>query len=199
MRRPTGLEDAEQNFPDGPTYRCGRRPETGPAMSLQKADWPGSMPGTSCRKQLGQHVPDDGSGDPLARPANAHMICSCQDRHRRTSIFSSASFASCLTFCKDPEAYRAFFGYAEELISVHIQQSGRLGIIRRFENLDSVDPKRARIKVIQVIPPSALRSIFYVAHSFTPTLQSTSEAAVIAPGSGSSKLVVNTVGVIMIS
>ena len=112
MRRPAGLGDAERNFPDGPTYRCGRRPGT-------------------------------------------------------------ASFASCLIFCKDPEAYRAFFGYAEELISVHIQQSGRLGIIGRFENLDSVDSKRARIKVIQVIPPSALRSIFYVAHSFTPTLQST--------------------------
>ena len=32
VRRPTGLEDAEQNFPDGPTYRCGRRPE--PPASL---------------------------------------------------------------------------------------------------------------------------------------------------------------------
>ena len=82
---------------------------------------------------------------------------------------------------------------------MHIQQSGRLGIIGRFENLDSVDSKRARIKMIQVIPPSALRSMFYVGHSSTPTLQSTSEAAVIGPRSGSGKLVVNTVGVIMIS
>ena len=55
---------------------------------------------------------------------------------------------------------------------MHIQQSGRLRIIRRFKNLNSVDSRRARIKVIPVIPPRALRTgkrnVFYVAHSFAP-------------------------------
>jgi hypothetical protein len=105
-----------------------------------------------------------------------------------SSASFSASFASRLTFFKDPKAYRAFFGYAEQLISVNIQQPGRLGIIRGFENLDSVDSRRARIKVIQIIPPSALRrgnrNVFYVAHSFTPTLQSKFGAAVISPSAG---------------
>ena len=58
---------------------------------------------------------------------------------------------------KHPKSYRALLGHAEQLISLFIQQSGRLGIIRRFKNLDTVEPRRARIKVIQVIPPRALR------------------------------------------
>jgi len=61
---------------------------------------------------------------------------------------------------------------------MHIQQSGRLRIIRRFKNFNSIDPSRARIKVIQVIPPRALRrgkrNVFYVAHLFAPILQSNS-------------------------
>jgi hypothetical protein len=61
---------------------------------------------------------------------------------------------------------------------MHIQQSGRLRIIRRFKNLNPVDSSRERIKVIQIIPPRALRrgtrNVFYVAHSFAPILQSNS-------------------------
>jgi len=40
---------------------------------------------------------------------------------------------------------------------MHIQQSGRLRIIRRFKNFNPVDSSRAGIKVIQIIPPRALR------------------------------------------
>ena len=61
---------------------------------------------------------------------------------------------------------------------MHIQQSGWLRIIRRFKNLNPVDSSRERIKVIQIIPPRALRrgkrNVFYVAHSFAPILQSNS-------------------------
>jgi len=59
---------------------------------------------------------------------------------------------------------------------MHIQQSGWLRIIRRFKNFNSVDSRRARIKVIQIIPPRALRrgtrNVFYVAHLSAPILQS---------------------------
>jgi len=42
-------------------------------------------------------------------------------------------------FFKDPKTYWALFGQSEKFIAMRIQQSGRLRIIRRFENLDSVD------------------------------------------------------------
>ena len=72
----------------------------------------------------------------------------------------------------EAETDRLLLDQAEQGVSVRVQQAGRLRVGATFQNLHAIEPNLPTIKLINVIPPGALRprsrDVLHLAHKFTP-------------------------------